>query len=305
MRLRFIAFVLPLLGAAIPASAEPVTKDHPLIKRYPGSEILGGSGSARQFDEYWMVLGRLYGDGQADSSRVLEGKWTHFTYSNPKNRSVLEIYNGYERALLKGGFEIVYSCKDAECGEGGRKTNGDWWPTGSLRRYMTAKLAQPKGDVWISLNVHARGPNAPGQHDLDIIETKPAKTEVELDEVAKLGQELTRAGRVAVYGIYFDAGKSEVKPESETALRDIARLVAQNPDLKLHVVGHSDNVGPVAASLKLSRQRAAAIVQALTRKHRVAAGQLHPEGVGPLVPLASNAAEEGRVKNRRVELVQQ
>jgi outer membrane protein OmpA-like peptidoglycan-associated protein len=110
---------------------------------------------------------------------------------------------------------------------------------------------------------------------------------------------------VALYGIYFDSAKAEVKPESQPALTEIAKLLGSNPKLKLHVVGHTDSTGEVAKNIELSRARAKAVALALTTKYSVPAWRLRAEGVGPLSPVASNADEGGRAKNRRVELVEQ
>jgi OmpA-OmpF porin, OOP family len=116
---------------------------------------------------------------------------------------------------------------------------------------------------------------------------------------------LAATGHVAVYDILFDTGKSDIRPESEAALKEIARLMSQAPSLSLHVVGHTDNVGDLAANMKLSQARAAAVVAALTGSHGVAANRLSAFGAGPYSPVASNSTEDGKAKNRRVELVEQ
>jgi len=112
-------------------------------------------------------------------------------------------------------------------------------------------------------------------------------------------------GHVAVYDILFDTGQANVKPESAAALAEIAKMLAANSALTVHVVGHTDNVGPLAQNLDLSKRRAQAVVTALTTTHKVAAARLRADGVGPLAPVASNDTDAGRAKNRRVELVKQ
>jgi outer membrane protein OmpA-like peptidoglycan-associated protein len=124
-------------------------------------------------------------------------------------------------------------------------------------------------------------------------------------DAAALKNDLGSSGHVAVYGIYFDTNRSEVKPESEPALAEIAKLLAQDPGLKLKVVGHTDMTGGLAANLELSEARAEAVIQALVARHGVAAARLEGHGVGPLAPVASNDTEEGRARNRRVELVKE
>ena len=116
---------------------------------------------------------------------------------------------------------------------------------------------------------------------------------------------IASSGRVAVYGIYFDFDKAEVKPESAPALSEIAKLLAGKPRLTVFIVGHTDNVGGVDYNMRLSQARAEAVVTALTTQHSVHPQRLLAFGVGPLAPAAPNTTEEGRAKNRRVELVEQ
>ncbi len=115
------------------------------------------------------------------------------------------------------------------------------------------------------------------------------------------GQLVTRR----FYGIYFDTGKSTIKPESAQAIGEIAKLLKADPGLKIFVVGHTDNQGGVESNIKLSQDRGEAVLQALVRDHGIAANRLGSYGCGLFTPVASNDTEEGRAKNRRVELVKQ
>ena len=122
---------------------------------------------------------------------------------------------------------------------------------------------------------------------------------------AALGNGLAGQGHVVVNGILFDTAKADVKPESAPALQEIAKLLQQDPKLKVYVVGHTDNVGVLAANLDLSRRRAAAVVQVLTSQYHVGTDRLQAFGAGPYAPVAANDSEDGRTLNRRVELVKQ
>jgi OOP family OmpA-OmpF porin len=122
---------------------------------------------------------------------------------------------------------------------------------------------------------------------------------------ADLASDLTKTGHTALYGIYFDTGKADVKPESEPALAEVAKLLNQQPAIKLIVAGHTDNVGDFASNMDLSKRRAQAVVQALSTKYAVAATRLNPQGLGQCAPVASNDDDAGRARNRRVELVKQ
>ena len=170
---------------------------------------------------------------------------------------------------------------------------------------------QPTSDLYMKVEksgtvtwAHITPYNGGYGYTLEIIEKKAMAQDVTADANA-LANDIAATGKAAVYGIYFDTGKSVVKPESEPALNEIGKLLKENGSLKLHVVGHTDNVGDLASNMKLSQARADAVVQALVSKHGVDAKQLKASGVGPLCPVASNGTDEGKAKNRRVELVEQ
>jgi len=124
-------------------------------------------------------------------------------------------------------------------------------------------------------------------------------------DAQSLARDISSTGHASVYGIHFDFNKATVKSESEPTLKEIAKLLKQEPNLKLYVVGHTDNVGEITYNMKLSLARAEIVVKALLEKYGVAQNQLKPYGVGPLAPVASNETEEGRTLNRRVELVKE
>jgi outer membrane protein OmpA-like peptidoglycan-associated protein len=140
---------------------------------------------------------------------------------------------------------------------------------------------------------------------LETIVVETALTQDVVANAAALSGGLTSNGHAVVNGILFDTGKAEVKPESAPALEEVAKLLKQDAKLKIYVVGHTDNVGSLAANMDLSKRRAAAVVQLLITQYGVAADSLQPYGDGPYAPVASNASEDGRGLNRRVELVMQ
>lgn len=282
------------------------SKDHPLLSRYPGSFIR--EYTQKEYDELILPLGPVKAEGFAKSQR-LEGKWTRIVYEGPKGRSILEVYRNYESALQRAGFQVLFACANQACGPstGEVKLNPTvedrWSPYEWPHRQLSAKLARSTGDIFVSL--HVLDVESAPDVTLHIIEAKPMEGGLVTVDAATIESDITRAGHASVYGIYFDTGKSDVKPESDAALKVIANVLEQTPALKLHVVGHTDNVGDIAMNVELSRRRAVAVIQALTTKYGVAATRLRPDGVGPLAPVASNDTEDGRAKNRRVELVKQ
>jgi len=290
------------------ASAQETSKDHPMIKRYPGSDVFGGDNAitVAQFDEFTLVTGPIK-DGKPTRSVHLEGKVFSAPYRNPQDRSVLEIYRNYEQELKKAGFQIVFACNAAECGgDSADGVNPRFYnvadPNGAAR-YLAGKLSRPEGDVYVSLMVHAQG-RVGGASNLYVIEVKPMENK-DLVDAASLTNDLASTGHVAVYGIYFDTGKSELKPESDATLKEIAKVLQQDGNLKLYVVGHTDNQGSLATNMDLSKRRAESVVAVLASKYGVAAGRLQAFGCGPYSPVASNDKDDGRAKNRRVELVKQ
>lgn len=124
-------------------------------------------------------------------------------------------------------------------------------------------------------------------------------------DARSLMSDIQMRGSASVYGIYFDFDKADIKPESEFAIRELAKLLSDNRALKLYVVGHTDNVGGIDYNIKLSKARADAVMKELVTKHKISADRLKAYGVGSLAPVASNKTDEGRAKNRRVELVEQ
>jgi len=288
-------------------------KDHPLISRYPGSWIIAYGTKA--YDEYLFPTGKLLEEDKLQKSEHLEGKITRITYQAPQGRSTLEIYRNFESALKQAGFQVLFSCAEQACADGNYPLHQtvkadvgdaiDTWAgqQGWGLRHLSAKLARPEGDAYVSLLV--QNGNDAEVVQLDVIEMKPMEAGLVAVNAETLAGDITRTGHASVYGIYFDTGKADVKPESDATLKEIAKLLQAQSDLKLYVVGHTDNQGTFDMNMDLSRRRGDAVVKVLTAKYGVAAARLRAAGDGPTAPVASNDTEDGRAKNRRVELVKQ
>jgi len=208
----------------------------------------------------------------------VEGRFTFLTYAIPRGKdepSAIAVVRNYEAAILKAGGTILKM-------DPNRRVNG--------------KILRDGQEVWVQAE------KGNGKIWLRIVEKKGMTQYVVADATAMKG-DLKSTGHVALYGIYFDTNKSDVKPESAPALEEIAKLLKGDPSLRLKVVGHTDMTGALEANMKLSQARAEAVVQALVTRHNIAAARLRGHGVGPLAPVASNDNEEGRARNRRVELV--
>lgn len=179
------------------------------------------------------------------------------------------------------------------------------------QQYLIARRTGPQGDTHASVYAAAADfkPNKETFGKavilLDVIESTPMESKMVTVDASEMAKGLASTGHVALYGIHFDTDKADIKPESEPTIAEIAKLLQQDPKLTMYVVGHTDNVGGFDYNMGLSQRRAGAVVAALTGKHGIAPARLKAAGTGPLAPVATNAAEEGRAKNRRVELVKQ
>jgi len=263
-----------LLLTPVPSVAqedEPDSKDHPLLTRMPDFYI--SDYEYKEFDK------ADFKNSKGEDIKV-EGHNYRIYYNIKEEKTApgkLQVLRNYENAIKKIGGSTVY--------EAGKQ----------------AWLTVEKGGKITWIYVDAR---TGGEYELTIIEKKAMVQEVVAD-AKSLAQDIRTTGHASVYGIHFDFNKATVKPESEQTLKEISKLLKQDPKLNLYVVGHTDSVGKIAYNMKLSQTRAEAVVKALVTKHGVSQNRLDPYGVGPLAPVASNETDEGRPLNRRVELVKE
>lgn len=276
----FALFVCCLCASALPAFAQ--TKD---VKNFTDPELLS------RIPNYYLSTPRAVDERQFDvhAFRVqprpplerVEGRVRHYTYTFDRavttRVSPLQIMRNYQAAVAKLGGKTVY--------EDTART--------------TMRIGKDGKDIWIEVAPVNAGMN----YHLYIVEREAMKQDV-VGNAEALGSGLAATGHVEVPGIFFDTGKAELKPESEAALAEVVKLLQASAALRVWVVGHTDNVGTVDANVALSSARAASVVKALQRKG-VDPKRLAPHGAGPYAPVASNATEDGRAKNRRVELVAQ
>lgn len=242
-------------------------KDSPLITRFPGSVITGCTDKPDANFEFTMQKG---------PKKTVQGEFHEIKYQYPKSATKTQVISDLNTALKRAGYTIMYEST----------YHGD----------LTAHM----GGTWIHI---AMGDS--GSITETIVKEAAAPKQDTVADAAALSNGLMSNGHAVINGIFFDSAKADVKPDSAAALQEIAKVMQQNPQLKLYVVGHSDNSGSLAANIELSRRRAAAVVQLLTTRYGIAPDRLSAYGDGPYSPMASNDTEEGRALNRRVELVKQ
>lgn len=262
-----------IMAAADPNDREG-SKDPPLFNRMSGYFIY--SYNELEFDRYEFQTG-------SNKKLVVEGHRYSLVYKpneGAKRFSGLQIVRNYANAVKAIGGQEVYNYEDGYC--------------------STLKIVKKGMEIWAFISANFSGI----EYNLEIIEKQAMNQDI-IADANSMAQSIKDTGKAAIYGIYFDFGKAVIKPESEPALQEITKLLKADPKLKLYVVGHTDNQGTYDYNLKLSRDRADAVVKALTGKYGIAAPRLLACGDGPTAPVASNLTEDGRAKNRRVELVAQ
>ena len=299
---------LAIVAATLAASsawAEDVkgSRDHPALTRFTGAEIRAYE--FKDYDEAVMPDRPITREDEA-KGLTLEGKLTRIAYRIDGKKSALEVYRNYQGALQAGGFKTLFECKgDEQCGgdfqsfvlNSGKVSQpgqGDAAFGGKYYAVLARKEA-PTGDIYVFLDVMDDNSNNITPVFQQVIETKPMQTgQVKVLDMAAMQKSLAESGRVAVYGVYFDTDKAEVKPESKAALDEMGKLLNANPKLKVYVVGHTDNQGTLAGNLDLSQKRADAVVKALEAGYKIPAARLSARGVASLAPVAANDAEAGR-----------
>jgi len=292
------------VGASAAAGASASGGDHPLVAAYRGSVLRERRDEA--YTDYIRIIG--YAEGQL-RTETLEGRLTRIRYGNPSGRATLEIVRNYRDALVARGLRVDWECANrAACGSTARYGGGRGWNgVNGLNpgiandvRYFTGRLAaQGGGKTYVAIAV------SPAYTDLHVLEAAGMDSGmVEVDAEA-LAAGLEADGKVTLQGIHFDTGKDTLKPESDAALEQVTALLRAQPGLRLRVVGHTDDQGSASANMSLSQRRAQRVREALVQRHGIAAARLSAQGAGSLSPVASNATEQGRAQNRRVELVKQ
>lgn len=322
--------LLGLPGTVFAQDAEG-SADHPLVSRFEGSTITHYEYS--RFDEYRLVTGPIHGyrseerlplDAVLDdeNSRRLEGGVTLITYSAPAGTSSLAAARAFQRPLEAAGFEPIFSCSGRECQRefdppcnkyvcnvpergfasaimhrANMRLDGNYHED---QRFYAARLRRPEGDVYVSvLTLELQETII----QLDVIEVEPMADGLVAVDAGAIREGLEIRGSYAFTDVLFDPGSYQLSEAAEGPIRAIAHALNAAPDLRIRVVGHTDDTGSFDVNMELSLQRAQAIVAALEDRFEIGRDRVVAHGVGPLAPVASNATPQGRARNRRVVLV--
>jgi OOP family OmpA-OmpF porin len=303
----FTASTTSLLAKDIPGG-----KDRPLLKRFEGSEIVRYKAAPYATLDFY----------NKDKSKVSpEGQMVRILFRVPAGKSSsLEVFRNYENELKEEGWDLVNSGPSELNGFGindlitQQKFPADFGSLLGLGNpyYIYAVKHDPAGEVHLDVIIAQFGSQDSGSRifkgdevvvSVDSIQAKPLTNKMVDGTASDMAKEIASSGRVNLYGIYFDTDKTDIKPASKATLDQVAKLLNNDPTLKLQVVGHTDNQGTAEYNNNLSMRRAQSVVKELTSTYKIVADRLQPSGKGFSQPVAPNDTDAGRGKNRRVELV--
>lgn len=266
-----LMFVFPVLQAQ-----DSEFKDTPYFSGMPNFSIYDAEDI--EFGSYSFFNGK--------NCSTIEGRKFKRTYSikeDAQKSSVIQIVRNYANAIRSMGGTVIFegAPQNAECAD----NNG--------LQMVVGKVVKAGSELWVEV-----ASLAGDDYYLTVVLKELMKQDITASDMFET---LNRDGHIALY-INFDFGKSIIRDESKPVIEQIVQMLKTNPDLKLSVEGHTDNVGTPASNKTLSEQRAKSVVTAIVDQG-INADRLSPSGYGQDKPVGDNNTEEGRAKNRRVELV--
>lgn len=322
-------------GGILCAKDASGSKDHPDLKRLTGSEIIWYKFS--KFDELNIPLARVEFDYDKQEFKKTkrdkaEGQLTTLYYKLPADSTTLEAVRQYEAELKPAGYETLFTAENDKLDDGYGRFVAQTYPNAikadqlkylhefnrDEQRYAVLKGKGKGGnDIYVSVYAFLLNDVTSGFKELvekhklekgdvvarvDILETKAMESRMEVVKSDEITSTIDNTGRIAIYGVYFDTDKADIKPESADSIAEIAKAINSGKGTYL-IVGHTDNQGDLSYNQTLSLKRATAVTAELTSKYKIPAEKILPVGVGMAAPLAPNSDEKGRAKNRRVEIV--
>ncbi|PSK88798.1 OmpA family protein [Taibaiella chishuiensis] len=272
--------ILAIASFSIARGQESGTSGHSLFSMMPNYSADKYSIIKRDFDQLkYLVPDAKNSAGYAEVLKEGAFEECRFAFNGTMQQapSNLQILQNFKNAVTQKGGQVIFEDK-------------------FYKDKIYLKLKKDGDTYWVK--VYADGI---GNYTISSIRETAMKQDVVLN-AGEIKNTLDAEGRVSFYGIYFDTDKAVVKSESAPTLTAIAAFLKSNP-VTVYVVGHTDNTGDFARNSALSKDRATAVTEALVTQYGVKRSQVIPQGVGPLAPVSSNRNEEGKARNRRVELV--
>ena len=227
----------------------------------------------------------------------------------------LQLITPLRDQLADVGFRIVLDCAASECGGYDFRFATEVLPAPNMyvniRNYhvITAKGGDLDAPEIVTILASSSGGasfvqiiQAGGKGVENIIDTVTASTTTPVTK-GNIGESLLKDGRVVLAGLTFRSGTFDLGEGPFAVLTDLAQALQSQPEMRIVLVGHTDNVGSLDGNIELSRSRANAVRTRLIERYEIAPQRLEAQGLGYLAPYTTNLSEAGRETNRRVEAV--
>jgi len=260
-------------------------------------------------------------DGALETLSV-EGNVTRQAWQIPTTfQTALEILSPLKKQLADAGYDVLFECETQACGGFDFRYSTDVLPEPDMHvnlgdfHFVATRLRTEVGEEYLSLLVSRTStkgyaqiiqvspPNSDTPKVASAAPQKPSTMPLSFQNEMSMDQQLLRVGRAVLDDLEFQVGSSNLTDGAYASLDDLAAFLREDPARRVVLVGHTDAEGSLENNLALSRKRAASVRARLVDELDVPAGQIDAQGVGYLAPLASNQTNEGRTKNRRVEVI--
>ncbi|HED38740.1 MAG TPA: DUF4892 domain-containing protein, partial [Ignavibacteria bacterium] len=272
----FAFIITAVLSPDLLAKDASGSKDHPLLSRYKGAEII--KYNAIDYDEYALGISPVK-NGKIET-KSLEGKITTIIYKLDKKLSTFQVFKNYESALKRHGFKKTFTCTNKNCGDYFPKklvigTNREitynpvdvynMKPTSDFR-YLSGSFEKQGKLIHVSLLISKNKYNNQVFVAQDIVESTEMQQGLITIDLKSLDQAISQTGKATLHGLNFESNSAQLTSESSKAVEIIAKYLKQNAESSYFVVGHTDNNGEYAFNLKLSEDRAKMIKKSLQAK---------------------------------------
>jgi OOP family OmpA-OmpF porin len=304
-------FLFPLLATlAQPVAALTLELPAKVLAEVDRSEVPGS-----------YALPTAAFDGTAVPSRQVEGALDQRAFRlDAPGMTTLALIGPLRDQVLAAGYEVIFECDARACGGFDFRFNTDVMPEPDMHvdlgdfRFLSAQSGDESVSILVSRSAGAayvqitRVSRAP-------VPVTPAETPVTLQDPATLpmvddtgassgiAAALDAVGSAVLDDLVFASGAANLSDGDYPSLAAVAAWLQANPDGTIALVGHTDASGSLAANTALSERRAEAVAEVLVDHFAVDPARVEAKGVGFLAPRATNQTEEGRRKNRRVEVI--
>lgn len=295
--IRFASLIVLLLAG--PLAAQEMTMP-------TGSRQI--SDRTSPFDSYDLPTGP-FADGTLPV-RQAEGRVERLTWRlQSGSGTTLQLLAPLRDQIIAQGYDVLFECEAGACGGFDFRFATEVVPTPDM--YVAIQdyrfLSATRGDEVLSLLVSRNPPSG----YIQMIRVTPVGSEdpppLVIEEAVDTSDELlttlAQNGHVILDDLHFRSGEITLGEGPFASLAQVASYLADNPDTRLALVGHTDDTGALDANISVSTGRAQAVRVRMIEAHGVAADRLEARGIGYLAPLTSNETPEGRELNRRVEAV--